>query len=164
MNAGLTSIVISGALSLMVSGWGHQATGKDDAMAGGAQVTEGAIITTSTGAERNYALTGNASMRRFSNSRTTVTLDVAGLHAHEKYPSHVHNLPCDQKGGGGHYQYKKGGKVDAVNEIWLTFTTNAAGDGSARASHGRLAQPDAQSIVIHDSTKDKARIGCINLT
>ncbi|MGB0910881.1 MAG: hypothetical protein ACPGYT_11000 [Nitrospirales bacterium] len=92
MNAGLASILVSSALGLMVGGCGHQSMGKHDAMTGGAQVTEGAIITTSTGAERKYALTGNASMRRISHNRTTVKLEIAGLHAHEKYPSHVHNL------------------------------------------------------------------------
>ena len=92
-----------------------------------------------------------------------VNLSLHGLHSNEKYPTHVHNLPCGEKGGGGHYQNEKGGKVDDVNEIWLTFTTDSIGMGSSQAHHGYYARQDAQSIVIHDSTSDKARIACIDL-
>ncbi len=65
-------------------------------------------------------------------------------------------------GGGGHYQNEVGGAVDNVNEIWLTFTTNAMGKGSSKAEHGHLAREDARSIVIHDYA-DKARIACLDL-
>ncbi len=163
MNVSVTSIVITGGLLLMVGGCGHYSMNNDNAMAKGDQVTKGSVVTTSAGVDRNYAITGEASMTRASHKKTMVDLHVAGLHADEKYPSHVHNLPCEEKGGGGHYQNEQGGKVDAVNEIWLTFTTNGAGAGSKEASHGHIARPDAQSIVIHDSTPDKARIACINL-
>ncbi len=98
-----------------------------------------------------------------SSMKTMVDLKVAGLHANEQYPSHIHNLPCDEKGGGGHYQHEKGGNVDTVNEIWLTFTTDHSGAGFKEASHAHMARADAQSIVIHDSTPDKARIACFNL-
>lgn len=162
MNAGMTSVLISSGLFLTLGGCGHHTMSKHDA-ADGAQVTEGMVVTTPAGGERNYAVTGKASMIRTPNEKTTVDLQVAGLHADEKYPSHVHNLLCEEKGGGGHYQHEKGGKVDAVNEIWLTFTSNDAGIGSAKGSHSHMARPDAQSIVIHDSTPDKARIACINL-
>ncbi len=163
MHISVTSILITGGLFLMIGGCGHYSMDKHDAMAGSAQVTKGTVVTTAAGGERNYALTGNAAMNRIANEKTTVDLHVAGLHANEKHPSHVHNLPCEEKGGGGHYQHEKGGNVNAVNEIWLTFTSNAAGIGHAKSSHGHMARPDAQSIVIHDSTKDKARIACINL-
>ncbi len=163
MNVSVSSIVITGGLLLMVGGCGYYSTNNDNVMATGDQVTKGSVVTTSVGAERNYAITGEASMTRSSHNKTMVDLHVAGLHANEKYPSHVHNLPCEENGGGGHYQYEKGGNVDAANEIWLTFTTNNSGAGSQEASHAHLARPDAQSIVIHDSTSDKARIGCLNM-
>ncbi len=130
------------------------------------QLTEGSPEITKKGVERNYNITGKASMKRLhtgENETTIVDLHVEGLHPNEKYPTHVHNLPCGEKGGGGHYQHEKGGKVDDVNEIWLTFTANASGSGSSQAEHGHVARPDAQSIVIHDSTLDKARIACIDL-
>lgn len=133
---------------------------------GDVQLAEGSPEITKNGVERNYNIIGKASMKRLhtgGNETTIVDLHVEGLHPNEKYPTHVHNLPCVEKGGGGHYQHEKGGKVDDVNEIWLTFTANASGSGSSQAEHGHVARPDAQSIVIHDSTPDKARIACIDL-
>ena len=162
MKVNVTSILISGGLLLIVGGCGHGSMSQYNA-ADTVQITEGTVVTTPKGIERNYAISGKASMIRMAKNKTTVDLHVEGLNSNEKYPSHVHNLPCGEKGGGGHYQHDKGGKVDAVNEIWLTFTSNAAGIGSKTASHGYMARPDAQSIVIHDSTSDKTRIACINL-
>jgi len=131
-----------------------------------AKVTEGMPLITKTGVERNYEITGKASMKRHASGNTGETiidLHVEGLHPNAKYPAHVHNLPCGVKGGGGHYQYERGGKVNDVNEIWLTFTTDVKGIGSSQAKHGYVARPDAQSIVIHDNKADKARIACIDL-
>ena len=139
-----------------------QTTSSDEA-----QVTTGTPSTTKAGIERNYEITGKAQMKRLPSGdtgKTVVDLNVKGLHPNEKYPVHVHNLPCSEKGGGGHYQHEKGGKVDDVNEIWLTFTSNSSGAGSSQAEHNHVARPDAQSIVIHDSTADKARIACIDLS
>lgn len=138
-----------------------QTTSKDEVL-----MTKGIPVVTQQGVERNYMVTGTASMKRLpsgSNGTTIANLHVKGLHPNEKYPTHVHNLPCRQKSGGGHYQNERGGKVDNINEIWLTFTTDAMGNGSSEARHGYVARPDAQSIVIHDSTPDKARIACIDL-
>ena len=132
-------------------------------LADGVQVTEGKAVTTKAGSERNYTITGQAYMFRIPSGKTIVDLYIEGLHPNEKYPVHVHNLPCGERGGGGHYQHEKGGKVDDVNEIWLTFTSDTAGVGSSDAKHGHVARADAQSIVIHDSTADKARIACIDL-
>jgi hypothetical protein len=134
---------------------------------GEAQVTQGTPLNTKTGVERNYDITGKASMKRLASGdtgKTMVDLRVEGLQPNAKYPVHVHNLPCAEKGGGGHYQHEKGGKVDDVNEIWLTFTSDSSGAGSSQAEHSHVARPDAQSIVIHDSTADKARIACIDLS
>jgi len=139
----------------------HKTHSNDDV-----HVTEGSPLTTKVGVERNYEITGKATMKRLSGGNagiTVVDLYVEGLHPNAKYPAHVHNLPCAIKGGGGHYQNEKGGKVDDVNEIWLTFSTDGTGTGSSKAEHGYVARQDAQSIVIHDKTADKARIACIDL-
>jgi hypothetical protein len=147
--------LLTGCSSLKTSSNGHS------------RLTEGTPEITKKGVERSYDITGKASMKRLSggdSGTTIVNLYVEGLHPNEKYPTHVHNLPCGEKGGGGHYQHEKGGKVDDVNEIWLTLTTNSAGIGTKQAEHGYVARPDAQSIVIHDSTADKARIACIDLS
>ena len=155
----LATLVIAFALASTTGCGSTQTTSTDEA-----QVTEGMPVTTQAGVERNYDITGKAQMKRFGDAgKTMVDLNVKGLHPNEKYPVHVHNLPCGEKGGGGHYQHEKGGKVDDVNEIWLTFTSDASGAGSSQAEHGHVARPDAQTIVIHDSTPDKARIACIDL-
>ena len=106
-----------------------------------AQVTAGTPSTTKVGVERNYEITGKAQMKRLPSGdtgKTIVDLNVEGLHPNEKYPAHVHNLPCGEKGGGGHYQHEKGGKVDDVNEIWLTFTSDSSGVGSSQAEHSHV--------------------------
>ncbi len=159
--AKLATLVIAFALASTTGCSPLQTTSNDEA-----QVTEGKPSTTKMGVERNYEVTGKAQMKRLpggDTGKTIVDLNVKGLHPNEKYPVHVHNLPCGEKGGGGHYQHEKGGKVDDVNEIWLTFTSDASGAGSSQAEHGHVARSDAQSIVIHDSTADKARIACIDL-
>ena len=76
--------------------------------------------------QENDAITRNVSVHRFPNGKTIGSLHLAGLHPDEKYPSQIHNLPCGGKGVGDHHQHEKGGKVDAVNAIWLTFTTNGS--------------------------------------
>ena len=159
--AKLPILVIVFALTLITGCNSLKSTSND-----GAQVTEGRPSITKTGVERNYEITGKTTMKRLPNGNTgetVVALYVEGLHPNAKYPAHVHNLPCGEKGGGGHYQNERGGKVDDINEIWLTFTTDATGIGSSQAKHGYFARPDAQSIVIHDNTADKARIVCIDL-
>ncbi len=132
------------------------------ATAAGAQVTSGDVMLTDEGALRygEGMVSGHASMVRVPSGKTVVDIQVKGLMAGATYPTHVHNQPCST-GGGGHYQHEVGGAVDAVNEIWLTFTPNEAGNASADAKHAHYARPDAQSIVIHDYS-DKARIACID--
>lgn len=130
------------------------------AAANGGQVTRGTFHTFSAGLTRGYAISGHAVMVRTGSEMTLVSVHVAGLAPDTTYPVHVHNAPCST-GGGGHYQQVIGGPVDAVNEIWPAFTTNAAGMGSGQAMNAFWARPEAQSIVIHDT--DGARIACANL-
>jgi hypothetical protein len=47
------------------------------------------------------------------------------------------------------------------NEIWLNFTTDNSGAGSAMTTVSHLARPDAASIVVHDT--DGQRLGCVDL-
>lgn len=126
----------------------------------GAQVTAGAFQTYAAGLERDYAISGQAHMVRTADGRTLVKVQASGLAPHTSYPVHVHNAPCNVNNGGGHYQHE-GGAVDAVNEIWPAFTTNAAGHGNGMAVNEFTARPEAQAIVIHDT--DAARIACVDL-
>ncbi len=134
--------------------------------AGGAQVTSGRFETLPGGVERGFDVNGFARMVRSPahNGSTYVTVRVSGLDANTTYGVHVHNLPCDaDPPGGGHYQHIVGGAVDAVNEIWPAFTTNAAGIGVGRAWHGHWARPDAQAVVIHWPDDPSVRLACADL-
>jgi hypothetical protein len=131
------------------------------AVASGGEVTRGALQTYATGLERGYAITGHVVMVRTGSEMTLVSVHAAGLAANTTYPVHVHNRACGDANAGGHYQHVPGGPVDAVNEIWPGFTTNAAGMGNGQAANAFRARPEAQSVVIHDT--DGARIACADL-
>ncbi|MEV5610445.1 superoxide dismutase family protein [Streptomyces sp. NPDC052225] len=84
----------------------------------------------------------------------TVKLRVEGLAPGHAYGAHVHQKPCgvDPGAAGGHYQHVVDPKrVNAENEVWLDFTTDAAGDAHATARKAwGLRAGEAGSVVIHD--------------
>jgi Cu-Zn family superoxide dismutase len=132
-----------------------------------AEVTKGAFVTLSGGADLGYEIEGRAVMVRvpWSHGRTFVALHVRGLDPTTVYPVHVHNAPCSaDPAGGSHYQHEIGGAVDAVNEIWPAVTTNAAGRGHGSAMHGHWARPEAQSVVIHYPANTSIRLACADLS
>ena len=133
------------------------------ALAQGAQVTRGSFHTYASGPSLGYEVSGQAQMIRTANGQTMVHVQLTGLQAHVTYGAHVHNLPCNVSHGGGHYQHVVGGPVNAVNEIWPGFTTNAAGNGNGHAVNDFTARPEAQSVVIHDPNAGNARIACADL-
>lgn len=127
------------------------------------QVTRGEFHTYASGPSLGYDIGGQAQMERVSSGKTIVGVHVTGLQPGVTYPVHVHNQPCNVGNGGGHYQNEVGGPVDAENEIWPGFTTNAAGVGNGKATHAYIARPEAQSIVVHDPNANGARIACADL-
>ena len=133
------------------------------AAAAGTQVTRGDFHTYASGPALNYDISGRAQMERLPSGKTIVQVQVKGLKPDVAYPAHVHNKACNDNNGGGHYQHIVAGPVDAVNEIWPGFTTNAAGIGSGKATNGFIARAEAQSVVIHDPTAGGARIACADL-
>lgn len=132
------------------------------AVAGGAEVTKGDFETYSTGLVRGFDIGGHATMVRAPSGKTIVRTHVTGLAPDTAYGSHVHNKPCDDADGGGHYQDLPGGPVDSINEMWVSFTTNSAGIGLGKTINAFWARPEAQSIVVHDT--DGARIACADLS
>lgn len=126
------------------------------------QLSKGKFNTYATGLERAYDITGKALMIKTPAGSTIVEIMVRGLFPNTAYGVHVHNKPCNDTNGGGHYQHMVGGAVDAMNEIWPGFTTNETGIGVGFAKNDFTAGPNAVSIVIHDT--DKARIACADLT
>ena len=130
-------------------------------MASGGEVTGGAFHTYASGSGLGYDISGHAHMTRTADNKTIVSVHAVGLLPNTAYGVHVHNLPCGENNGGGHYQDVVGGGVDAVNEIWSLFTTNAAGIGNGYAANDFRARPEAQAVVIH--APGGARIACADL-
>jgi Cu-Zn family superoxide dismutase len=107
-------------------------------------------------------LTAEASMTRYLDGTTMVTLSAQGLAPSTEYGSHVHNLPCSNADGGSHYKLDPS-VTDALeeNEMWLPLTTDADGSGDADLLVGHTPRPEAQSVVIHGA--DGVRLACIDL-
>jgi len=92
---------------------------------------------------------------------TSVTLEVTGLQPNRQYGAHAHTKPCgsDGKDAGPHFQFKPDpvtpsvdpAYANNVNEIWLDFTTDAAGAGRATATVPWVFPADrrAASVIIH---------------
>ncbi|MGR4853429.1 superoxide dismutase family protein [Streptomyces sp. LARHCF252] len=87
---------------------------------------------------------------------TTVRLKVAGMKPGHAYGVHVHRKPCgaDPEAAGGHYQHRPSSDPQHVspdNEVWLDFTADQRGAGTASARHDWGFRPgEASSVVIHD--------------
>ena len=124
--------------------------------------TRGTPITTAAGLSSGYDLSGKAKMSRKDNGRTEVEVEVKGLQANMRYPTHVHNLPC-RMGGGGHYKIDPSiTETMQSNEIWPIIATKNKAKGKGKIKVHHIARPEAQSIVIHDPSSG-ARIGCFDL-
>jgi Cu-Zn family superoxide dismutase len=95
-----------------------------------------------------------------SDGHAYVLLRMQGLQPNRKYGAHVHANKCGAKGedAGPHYQHVQDPVTPSTNpkyansrnEIWLDFTTDARGTGSARSAMDRkFTDRHPQSIVIH---------------
>ncbi|MEV6110228.1 superoxide dismutase family protein [Streptomyces sp. NPDC051940] len=92
--------------------------------------------------------------------KTVVRIGVAGLRPSRAYGVHVHTAPCGTGPGdsGPHYQNVPDpvqpsvdpAYANARNEVWLDFTTDPQGRGTAETAHAwRFRAGEARSIVIH---------------
>lgn len=92
---------------------------------------------------------------------TSVMLAVTGLQPNRQYGAHAHTKPCGNEGtaAGPHFQFKPDpvtpsvdpAYANNVNEIWLDFTTDAAGAGQATSTVPWVFPADrrAASVIIH---------------
>ncbi len=113
----------------------------------------------------------------WSGAEMKVKLTVSGLPPNRPFGSHVHRLECNDGKAGTHYQNEAapdGGLTDpkyanSMNEVWLDFTTDATGAGSAEAKVAwRPRAGEAKAVVIHDQlTKNDgtagAKLACIGI-
>lgn len=125
----------------------------------GVSRTSGQLIT------YNAAVPAGATARVQSvetgSGRTITTLTVTGLRPNTTYGSHAHVNACGATGSaaGPHFQHVVDPvtpSVDPVyanpaNEIWLDFTTDAAGEGHAKSKVDWQYAPDRRprSVIIH---------------
>jgi Cu-Zn family superoxide dismutase len=96
-----------------------------------------------------------------SAGRSTITLHVKGLEPDTEYGAHAHVNGCGLTGAaaGPHFQHEVDPVVPSVdpayanpqNEIWLDLTTNAAGNGVAKAVVPWQFTADRRphSVIIH---------------
>lgn len=108
-----------------------------------------------------------------SGASTVATLHVDGLPANRTFGAHLHRDPCAAAGPGGpHYQHPGGTPSSTAtpeNELWLDFTTNAAGQGRATTAVPFAEIVGARSIVVHQFPSNAVgvagqRMGCLPLT
>jgi Cu-Zn family superoxide dismutase len=112
------------------------------------------------GANPAKDIMGTAAAFELPGGKTRVVLSVSGLAANTAYGSHVHKLACAEMMAGGHYQDKPAAAADAaatdpafgnaMNEVWLDFTTDQAGKGMAeRTVDFKIRPGEAKAIVVH---------------
>ena len=111
-------------------------------------------------------LTGTAEITRRNGAGTELSVTLSGtLDASTIYPAHLHDAPCDQNAGGGHYKIDPT-VIDTVeaNELWPTVMTVAAGgmgEGTfTSASH--ITRADGWSVVVHEPGTGN-RLACADL-
>jgi superoxide dismutase, Cu-Zn family len=106
--------------------------------------------------------------------QTLVSLHVDGLPAGRSFGAHLHRDACSTGFGGPHYQapdpaHPVAASADAEHEVWLDFTTNAAGRGSALAVVPFEVQAGARAVVIHQGEHTMTggvagqRLACIDV-
>ncbi len=107
--------------------------------------------------------------------QTLVSLHVDGLPSGRSFGAHLHRDSCSSAFGGPHYQapdpeHPVATNADADHEVWLDFTTNAAGRGRSQAVVPFEVQGGPRSVVIHQGDHTMAggtagqRLACLNLT
>ncbi|MEU6439834.1 superoxide dismutase family protein [Streptomyces sp. NPDC047046] len=112
--------------------------------------------------------------QRTDGAGTRVTLRVTGLKAGHHYGAHVHTGVCgaDPAAAGGHYQHRADPRRPSTgpayanprNEVWLDFTADALGDGTATATHPWGFRPGgARSIVLHEAAGASERAACVSV-
>ena len=115
---------------------------------------------------------------------TIVSLHVWGLAPNTAYGAHAHQNPCGLAGAaaGPHFQHVMDPVVPSTNpayanpdnEIWLDFTTDEDGNGSAQTRVAWQFEPDRRphSVIIHaeqthtgetDSGTAGARLACLTV-
>ena len=112
--------------------------------------------------------TGISEMLLFSDGRTLVNVEVAGLTPGTEYKAHLHSRPCSEEAG-GHYMDPNCGdecEVNAMNENWPIVTITGDGSGTGVALSEWMPAQTAQpylSVIIHDTPNGNVKMLCSDL-
>lgn len=101
---------------------------------------------------------GSAEAREVTGKGMRLQLSVSGLPKARAFGAHLHKLACADMKAGGHYQHMQSPGMandpmyaNAMNEIWLDFTTDDKGAASVSAEVAWVPRAsEAKSIVVHD--------------
>jgi superoxide dismutase, Cu-Zn family len=125
------------------------------------------------------AITGTVEAFDIGGGKTRFNLNVTGLPMNRSFGSHLHKLACADNKAGGHYQNVIPGDggaandpliANAMNEVWLDFTTDATGKGTAVATvNWKPRAGEAKAIVIHDMTTGSGgaagpKLACVGMS
>jgi superoxide dismutase, Cu-Zn family len=166
--AGTAAVALAGGLLLVAP-----------AAADGADVGTASALTAYAG----FPADGTARVHSVStpSGRTVVTLAVTGMEPGKTYGAHAHVNACGPAGSaaGPHWQLVPGPATSPEfanprNEIWLDVTTNAAGNGTSKATldFAFSGEHRPRSVIIHalptatgpdDSGVAGPRLGCLSV-
>ena len=155
------STVALGAAALLVAGWGPSAAAAGQVRAAGSFDGDGPAYTYAASVVPSGA-SARVHTVETGSGKTVATLHVRGFAPNTTYAVHAHTGSCgsDPLQSAGHYMRDPSGGVSADNELWLGFTTNAAGNGRAQAVVEWQFRPGgAQSITFHHG--GPARVACL---
>jgi hypothetical protein len=108
-------------------------------------------------------LAGSAVIVRHDDG-TDVSLQISGLTANTDYVAHVHAQACADEDGGGHYKIDPTiDETEESNELWLTISADADGNGRVEITTDHLARPDAIAVVVHDTESNGDKMACADL-
>ena len=109
-----------------------------------------------------------------SDGKSIMTLHVDNLPPDRSFGAHLHRDPCNATFGGPHYQAPDPAtpvpaNADALHEVWLDFTTNAAGTGRTQVEAPFEVLTGARSVVVHQGAMTLPgggagqRLACLDL-
>ncbi|CAL9542785.1 hypothetical protein SUDANB171_04254 [Streptomyces sp. enrichment culture] len=113
-------------------------------------------------------------VQRVTGEAMTVELEVRGVLPGHTFGAHVHESPCgdDPADSGPHYQNVPSEDPAAANpgnEVWLDFTADSAGRGTAVSRHAWVFRPgEANSLVLHEHATGEhgdagGRVACLTV-
>ena len=100
---------------------------------------------------------GTAKLIR-SDRGTDASIKLGGLPPNVRYASYVHAGSCDQPDPGGpHFKFDPDGADMPPNEIHLPFTSDRAGNGTAKTRNDQVVpEGEGRSIVVHRAAPELA--------